>query len=221
MPAHTRTFLRHWSLKVHYSVFLTLSTAIVHAQTTTNALPGLIPAYDEIPPNFWELNHLAIITGVFVVLLLIGMLIWRQLCPIAAPHPSPEKTARNALARLQNQPENGNVLSAVSQIVRRYISGRLGLSKNELTTTEFIAALARCDKLDLAHVESACSFLRECDVRKFSPRNNAGSINAVNRALVLIQSVEAHLSAEGQAFPQAGSQAGVLAAATTQQPTAK
>jgi hypothetical protein len=102
----------------------------------------------------------------------------------------PAIVARDALARLENEPEDGVVLSVVTQILRRYLGERFDLPNGEMTTAEFFSALARCQKMDPALGEAVSSFLRECDVRKFSPTNNAAQINAVKRALEIIELVE-------------------------------
>jgi hypothetical protein len=169
-------------------MFLLLSAWSLHSQT--NAPPALIPAYPELSPTFWQQHQSSIIVAgfalvAFVVLLLITMRRRekRRVLP-------PEVVARQALARLQNEPEDGIVLSAVAQILRRYTSDRLGLPSGELTTAEFISALVRSDKTVVELGESISGFLRECDVRKFSPMNNAAPLKAVQRALEFVEQVE-------------------------------
>ncbi len=59
----------------------------------------------------------------------------------------PEMVAREALAKLRCQTEDGKVLSEVSQILRRYFSTAFQFPPGELTTAEFSVALACNDKI--------------------------------------------------------------------------
>ena len=156
----------------------------------TNEPPTLVPAYGEISPTFLEQHGTIVVICGCAFLVLASLAIWKMLQPKPAVVLLPETIARDALARLQAQLEDGNVLSEVSQILRRYVGVVFQMPDAELTTAEFCAALARNDKITLQTGESISSFLRECDVRKFSPASSALPVNAVNRALEFVAHIE-------------------------------
>ena len=156
----------------------------------TNDLPALVTAYPEMPPTFWELHETLVIIGAFVFLTVPAVAAWEMFRPKPAPILPPEKIARDALARLQAQPEDGKLLSEVSQILRRYLGAVFQMPGVELTTAEFDLALARNDKIDLPLGESVSGFLRECDVRKFSQSGGTVPLHAVSRALEIVARVE-------------------------------
>ena len=184
--------IRHWALNVECSVFLLFIpfTLAAFAQTATNDLPALIPAYGEIPPTFWEQNRTVVIIDVIVFLAVAVAVAWEIFKPKPAPVLPPEKIARTALAKLQSQPEDGKLLSEVSQILRRYVGTVFGFPGGEMTTAEFCGAISRHEKIGTELSGAIASFLRECDVRKFSPANSAPPINAVQRALEIVTRVE-------------------------------
>ena len=187
MTAFCRKPLR----RMHAIALLLLAVAsdlTVHAQT--NDLLTLVPAYGEIPPTFFEQHQAIVIIGVCAFLMLTAFVVWKNFNPKPAPILPPEKVAREALTKLQAQPEDGKLLSEVSRILRRYVGAVFDFPGGEMTTAEFIFALARNDKINLKLGESISSFLRECDVRKFSPANSAIPVNAADRALKIISQAE-------------------------------
>ena len=127
---------------------------------------------------------------VTVFLAVAAAVAWEIFRPKPAPVLPPEKTARAALTRLQAQPEDGELLSAVSQVLRRYIGTLFGFSGGEMTTAEFCTAISRHEKIGTELSGAIAGFLRECDVRKFSPANSATPVNAVQRALEIVARVE-------------------------------
>jgi hypothetical protein len=162
----------------------------VSAQTSTNALPALSPAYPEMPPTFWEQHEPAIIVVGFSLLAVafLFLRVWlRPETPMILP---PEVLTRGALTQLLRQPEDGKLLSKVSRILRRYVAAAFELPGGELTTAEFSAALAGSEKVGAELAQIISSFLRECDERKFSPDSSSAPLNAVNRALELVQQIE-------------------------------
>ena len=182
-------------------------------QASTNAPPTLSPAYPEIPPTFGERfgpathSGQAILISIVVLAGLLFFLIWKKLHPPPPPALPPEILAREALAKLQRQPEDGKVLSEISQILRRYVSMAFQFPSGELTTVEFSVALAGSEAIGAKLAETISSFLRECDTRKFSPAvrspaftrpgppeggtpNFLPPLQAANRALELITLAE-------------------------------
>jgi len=173
-------------------MFLLLSALPLFAQTSTNNLPALAPAYGELPPTFWEQHQSAIIVAgfAFLAVAFLFLRVWlRPKAPVMLP---PEVVARQALVKLQNQPEDGSVLSAASQILRRYVGKAFNLPNEELTTVEFCAAIAGNPQIGTELAGTISSFLRECDVRKFSPAFSAAPLNAASRAIELVVLAEKH-----------------------------
>jgi Domain of unknown function (DUF4381) len=167
-----------------------LSLAFVAKAADTNALPALVPAYGEIPPKFFEQHGTPVIIGIFTLIVLAALALWKTFQPKPAVVLPPEIVAREALAKLQSYSEDGKVLSAVSQILRRYVVAAFGLSAAELTTKEFCAAVAADEKIGTEISNSISSFLRESDNRKFSPSPIAAPLNAAARALELVAAAE-------------------------------
>ena len=170
-------------------IFLLLPLATVAAES--NALPPLAPPYGEIQPTFWQQHHAGVIVAALAFLVLvISVLTW--LLRTAKPKTSPpEVIARSGLMQLQSQPEDGRVLSAISQILRHYASVRFDLSAGELTTAEFCESIGKNNELGAELAGAIASFLRECDVKKFSLSHASPPIDAAERALRLIDLAEA------------------------------
>lgn len=171
-------------------LLLTSSALSASGQTDTNDLPPLVPAYGEIPPTYWQQHGMLVLAGGSVLLALAGWAVWQMLQPKPVVVLPRETVARQALARLQSQPEDGNVLSAASQILRRYIVAVLDLPPGEMTTAEFCSALAANGKINEELAQSISEFLRKCDQQKFSSSPATAPLNAAIRALELLENVE-------------------------------
>ena len=167
---------------------LFLPLAVLAADT--NALPPLVPAYGEIPPTFWEQYKAWMITGGFVLVLLLALAVWFLLKPKPPVVLSPAFIAREALKKLKHQAEDGSLLSEVSQIFRRYVGAVFGFPAGEMTTAEFSSTLAADPKADPQIAERVSAFLRDCDKVKFMAHNSALPLNAVGRALQLVEQIE-------------------------------
>jgi len=204
LPRQSR--VGRWALGVECSAFLFL-TFFAAAQSATNALPSLAPAYGVLPPTFWERYGTAILMAWFTFAILAAMFFWviiEARTPLVVP---PDILACRALEKLrQQQPENGNVLSEISQILRRYIATAFEFPSGELTTVEFSAALAASQKTGPELARNISDFLRECDRRKFSPANPGAPLNAVDRALQLVAQVQT-ISGNPQASKNLGAAA--------------
>ena len=152
--------------------------------------PTLSPAYPEIPPPFWEQAGTTVLVAGITLITLAFLILWKLFQPKPAVVQPPEIVAREALAKLPRQPEDGKHLSEVSQILRRYVIGAFELPPGEFTTAEFSAALAGNGKIGVELEQTISNFLRECDERKFSPTNPDMPVNAVNRALQIMNLAE-------------------------------
>jgi hypothetical protein len=160
------------------------------AQAAANEIPPLSPAYGELPPTFWEQHQTTIIVAGFAFLAFAILVLKTMLRPESPKILPPELVARQALGKLKNEPEDGNTLSAVSRILRRYVGETFNLSNRELTTSEFCDALAGNESIGAELAETMSSFLRECDVRKFSLARLASPISAVHRASEFIEQIQ-------------------------------
>jgi len=196
-----RKLIGRSKLNVEYSMFLllVLCTLPLYARTDTNAPPKLVPAYGEIPETFWEQNQSTVIVAGFAFLafaFLFLKVMLRPETPVVLPS---EVVARQALSKLQSRPEDGKLLSEVSQILRRYIAAAFELSSAEMTTAEFSAAFAVNKKIGPELTGLILSFLRECDERKFSPANATAPFNAATRALELVSAAEKRIQCSNSA----------------------
>jgi hypothetical protein len=177
--------------------------ATLFAQTNfdpANAPLKLLPPYGELPPTFWEQNKTAILFAGFGVVALLIFFLWRAFRPKIKIIVPPEVQARAALENLRQQPEDGAVLSRVSQVVRSYFSAAFQLSPGELTTTEFCREISSNEKIGAELSDAAANFLRECDNHKFSATASTGKIDAANRALNLVEQAEQRRSQQRQIF---------------------
>ena len=206
MRSRARRFIGSWALPVGRPgfgcwLFLTTSVSQLFAQSNPNALPALSPIYPEIQPTFWERDGIAVVIAGIVFFILVGLIVWLLRRPRPAVTVPAAVVAREALAGLLRQPENGNVLSEISQILRRYLIAAFGFPAAELTTAEFSAVLAGSQKISAELAQAISSFLRECDQRKFAPINPNHPLNAAARALELVELAERHRVLESASVP--------------------
>ncbi len=149
------------------------------------------------------------LAGGLLLLVLAAAVVWLMIKARPQPVLPPEITARQALEKLRPLPEDGNLLSRVSQILRHYLTAVFQLPVGETTTAELVTALARKREIHFEVGMAASVFLRECDERKFSPQGQTVPLNAVARALELIDLAEKYRARSapvpGAALPEAPS----------------
>jgi len=175
-------------MKISLASFSLLSLTAFAADT--NGLPPLIPAYGELPPTFGEQHQTQIIMLGCAFLAAAFLLVKKRLRPEAKVVLPPEMVARQALAKFQSEPEDGKILSEVSQILRRYLIATFELPAAELTTAEFCAAVSSHENIGAELAQAVSSYLRECDEWKFSAAPAAAPHNAAVRALELVDLAE-------------------------------
>jgi hypothetical protein len=163
---------------------------------TTNAarpdeIPPLRPPHAEIPPTFWEQYSLWVILLGVLLLAALGVAVWLLLRPKPPEVVPPEVQARQALEPLRPQPEDGALLSRISQVLRHYVATAFDLPPGELTTTEFCRAMADHSSMGAELSAALGEFLRQCDQRKFSPPPPAPPLSAAAQALKLVELAEA------------------------------
>jgi hypothetical protein len=149
-------------------------------------------------PTFWDQYSLWVILCGVLLLALVCAVAWiltRPKPPMVVP---PEVQARQALEPLRQQPEEGVLLSRVSQILRHYVAAAFGLPPGELTTAEFCRAIDGHAQIGPELSAALSEFLRQCDQRKFSPSAPVPPLGAVAQALKLIDQAQARCLAQAR-----------------------
>jgi len=140
----------------------------------------------ELPTTFWEQQGTLIIVATVLALLVLALGVWLRLRPRPVAVVPPEVQARTALEALRNLPEDGAVISRVSQVLRRYVLAAFDLPAGEPTTAEFCRQIAGHDKIGPELCEALETFLRQCDEQKFALANPSAPLGAASRALELV-----------------------------------
>jgi hypothetical protein len=169
------------------------AVAITNAGSTTatnEEVSILRPPLPPVPPGFWESQGAWGIAGTVAVVLgvmtLAGWWWWRaRQRKVEEDRPVIER-ARARLQQLAREPESGEVLSAVSRVVRVYFVREFGLTRGELTTSEFSQALRDSGKVTPAMAATAEDFLKRCDARKFGPAPPDAPLGAAETAIRII-----------------------------------
>jgi hypothetical protein len=158
-------------------------------------LPKLRPPKTEIPPTFLEQNGSWVVAGIVTVLVILAVLVWFLKRPRLVEPISPETKAREALAKLNQRPETGILLSGVSQIVRHYFTEAFSLPSQEFTTSELSERIQRHEQVGPELAQATIRFLRQCDERKFAPVTPFTSArSSVLEANLLLDQAEARRS---------------------------
>lgn len=169
------------------AVALLVLVCFPHHSAAQEEAPALRPPLGELPPTFWEQQGTTIILSVVIALLLLALGIWLRLRPKPVAAVPPEVQARTALESLRNLPEDGAVISRVSQVLRRYVLAAFELPPGEPTTAEFCRQIAGNEIIDPGLSEALGTFLRQCDERKFTQSNPSTPLGAAARALELTE----------------------------------
>ena len=154
-------------------------------------IPQLRPPRSEIPPTSWERYGLWMVLLGVLLLALAVLALWfltRPKAPVIVPA---EVQAKQDLQRLNEQPEEGVVLSRVSQVFRHYVAAAFALPSGELTTAEFCAMIAQNERLGAELARAITEFSRRCDERKFAPPAPGQPLGAAAQALRLLDLTEA------------------------------
>ena len=160
----------------------------------TNELSALLPPYAELPPTFWEQHGTTVgFIGIGTVAVA-AFALWLLFRPKPKPTIPPEVQARQALEALRQQPEDGAMLSQVSQVVRNYFIATFQLPTGEFTTAEFRDSLSGHEQIGVDLSTAVTSFLRDCDARKFSTATALAPLQAVDQALNLVAQAEQRLA---------------------------
>lgn len=179
--------VRHLTFLLSFFVFAAFPA---FCQSKKNALPTLLPPYGRMPPTFWEQHGTEVLAWGFILLAIVGVLLWAFLRPRPQPVLPPAIVARNALAKCRDRRVDGNVLSEVSRVLRRYIGAVLQFPDAELTTDECCRLLESSEKIAPQLTQKISDFLRECDERKFSPASSSAPLDAAGHALEFVTLIE-------------------------------
>jgi hypothetical protein len=157
-------------------------------------IPDLRPPRGEIPPGFWEQHgNAALIGAALVAVAGVAALLWwrKRPRPVVEPVP-PAETACLALAALRGRPPDAALVGEVSRVVRRYVLAALPREGEEPTTEELHRIVSADARLTPELAEALAGFLRDCDLRKFSPQGGMPP-GIVDRALELVRQLDARL----------------------------
>lgn len=159
----------------------------------SDEIPPLRPPRAEMPPTFWDEHGTSVTTGsgllVFLIAALILWLVFRPRKPVVQEPAAIQ--AHRALESLRRQPEDGAVLSRVSQILRRYVTNAFELPPGEMTTADLSSVMASDERFSGGLASDLTAFLGECDDRKFAPPKPAPAMDAVGKAFKLVDAAEA------------------------------
>ncbi len=181
-------------------------TLAARGQDDPTEIPKIHPLHAELPPTFWEMHSHAILLVTLLLAAVVATVIWFWTRPQPAVITPPEVQARTALAALPILLAEGDRLSRISHIVRRYIQQAFDLPRTELNTTEFCQLIATQAQVGPQLAAALAEFMRESDRRKFSRSTaTAAEVNPVTQALALIEQSEARraeLRAQAAAAPK-------------------
>lgn len=183
-----------YDLRLPILVALLFNGRLINAQSTNphaDDIPPLAPPLPEIPPSLVERFGWTLWILILLALVLVALGIWLVLRPGKPPVLlAPAAQARSTLMALQAQPETGDVLSQISQALRRYLIITFWLPPHEMTTYDFCRLLAAHERIGPTLGDVLGGFLRMCDERKFAPATNSSPLGAAGRALELVALVE-------------------------------
>ena len=179
-----------WTLAAALWLLTSALPLLAAAPISSDDIPPLRPPHAELAPTFWEHYGVwVVIVSVLLLMLVCGIawLLTRPKPPVVVP---PEVQASQALEPLRQQPEDGALLSRVSQILRHYVTAAFDLPPGELTTAEFCAMIATHSSIGPELSVALSEFLHECDQRKFSQSSPAAPFSATAQALKLIDQAQ-------------------------------
>src|ERR1019366_3782363 len=191
-----------WTLAAALWLLTSALPRLAAAPISSDDIPPLRPPHAELAPTFWEHYGVwVVIIGVLLLALVCGLawLLTRPKPPVVVP---PEVQARQALEPLRQQPEDGALLSRVSQILRHYVTAAFDLPPGQLTTAEFCAIIATQSPIGPELSAALTAFLRECDQRKFAQPAPAAPFSATAQALKLIDQAQTRRLALAQSAAQ-------------------
>jgi Domain of unknown function (DUF4381) len=225
----SRRFLTKWGTKPGVSrlpgrglaaVACLIGLRTLGAQGSGSPEQSLLPAKPrgEIPPGFWEQNGYWVLLIGALLLAVVCIAAWYLTQPKSLVAVPPEVETRRRLERLRQRPEDGSVLSMVSQILRHYLADAFGLPRDEMTTAEFCRAMETREQIGPELSTAVARLLRQCDRQKFAPPPTGPPLSAADQALALVDVAQARLASLREA---ARKQAAAGEGPSARQPLAK
>ncbi|HVM62037.1 MAG TPA: hypothetical protein VMV72_14340 [Verrucomicrobiae bacterium] len=127
-------------------------------------IKGLVP----VPYGWWWL-WLLLAFAVAAVALWLSKRKGPGAPAVVVPPPTPYEVAIRELRRLREEnPPVEEFYTRLSDIVRQYLEGQMGLRAPERTTEEFLYEVSRDHSLSAEHRELLGAFLQEADLVKFA-----------------------------------------------------
>lgn len=127
-------------------------------------IKGLVP----LPHNLWWLWLLLLVTAAAVVCWLWKRRRSASAIERVAPLSAYEMAIRSLQRLREDNPPVEEFYTRLSDIVRRYLEGQLGLRAPECTTEEFLYEMSRDQALSTEHKALLAAFLQESDLVKFA-----------------------------------------------------
>ena len=126
-------------------------------------IKGLVP----LPHGWWWLWLLLALVAA------VALWLWKRRQPgvsaFVAPPPTPYEVAIRELRRLREEnPPVEEFYTRLSDIVRQYLEGQMGLRAPERTTEEFLYEVSLDQSLSSDHRKLLGAFLQEADLVKFA-----------------------------------------------------
>jgi hypothetical protein len=198
------------------SALVAMSVHAAEDLAESNSLPALRPPRPELPASFWEQYGAWTIAGGVLATLVVVALVLYVMRPKPVPIEPPQIKAKRSLENLRGRPEDGSLLSRVSQVLRHYMAAAFSLPAEEMTTAEFKSTLAGREEIGPELAQRVGDFLRECDERKFAPLprvppplpDKRAAAGAVSRALELVGLAEGRKAALAEAARNAAQNRG-------------
>jgi hypothetical protein len=162
-------------------------------------IPDLRPPKTELSPGYWEVHGAAVAWVLGLVLVLLAWLTWRLTRRKPVPAPAPSEALRRQLTSWKSRPEDGALLSETSRLLTHYALIAGGQPPAELTREELAAVLAARAGFPAECRAAVEGFLAECEARKFSPAPAAAPGGVVERALSLLDRLDAAQPARQEA----------------------
>src|SRR5215469_12157295 len=127
----------------------------------SNSMPALRPPRPELPPSFWEQYGAWTIAGGILATLVVVALVLYVMRPKPVPIEPPQIKAKRSLEHLRGRPEDGSLLSRVSQVLRHYMAAAFSLPAGEMTTAEFKNTITGREEIGSELTQKLGDFLRE------------------------------------------------------------
>ncbi|MEI7728691.1 MAG: hypothetical protein WCO56_03935 [Verrucomicrobiota bacterium] len=156
-----------------------------------STLPDLRPIEELLPPTIWEQYGGAILLVGLLSLLVLATVVWWCRGTRSVVTPSPADIAREALRKLEFEPDGSALAGSVLQTLRHYLPAVIPmLPRGELTADEIAGQLSQQSSLTVELKDDITALLRQCERRQFDARNRATSPRLVADALLVVGKIE-------------------------------